>query len=615
VLDCHRLAACLLFYSCAACAGNAVRLPKGAVMSSTSAAEFAGPWRDAQKLRELSAKADAQVAVLPEETFAEILKDRLTETKTGELKQAGTVSFLVALGFAEPGIDLDKTLESVIGEQVVGFYDPKAKVLFVKRGPSLQEQRATLIHELGHALQDQNFGFPDDAQIHSDDQSLAAKALFEGDAMLVMVADALEAAKAKNPDHAVPLTVGAERMRLFFASQPPSAIFDLTGQNKAAADAPLLVREVLLFPYTAGFELVAALYRSGGFVALNEAYQKLPVSNEQVMHPEKYIAGEQPVHIDAPGAPKGTKLIDQDILGELGMRALLMQCLPFYPAQQAAKGWGGDVLSLAIGANQRLAVGSASTWDSEADAIEFEAAMKKVIACWQKSERGKAQDGPWIDNSAYVVRRGSDVAFVRGLSEDVAKEELARLLDLPRKKKPAAPPLGKLTLVPPPPLPETMVTKGTVTGDVFEHPRFALTSQIPQGFTPNTSVSGIDLMIRTDLGATGIFTAAHTPFSEASTGEFFQNVALAFSAQLGGEVKIETLRAGHFTLLDREGEERVLSVVGTPIQIRVVVIPTCDKQWIYGFVLSALAPSDVSALDEWLKSHKESGPPPACTEQ
>lgn len=594
------IAACVVIsVSCMlGCAAAAVRLPRGAVVSSTSSPQLSGPWRQTQKLRELTAKHDVQVAVLDDATFDEALKDRLVDDKAAELKRPAAARFLVALGFSEPSADLQRSLDGMVTNQTVGFYDHDAKMLFMKRGASVEEQRATLVHELGHALQDQTFGIPGRAK--DEDRTLAQKALFEGDAMLTMVADALETAKQRNPDNAAPLSVGAERLRMFLQSQPAGAVFNVTGQHKAAGDAPLFLREVLLFPYSAGFELAAALYRTGGYVLLNEAFKKLPVSTEQVLHPEKYVRGEQPVKISAPPPPPGMRLVAQDVFGELGLRSLLLQALPPYPAQNGAGGWGGDVISLYEDRETKALVVSASTtWDSELDAVEFVAGMERVIAAW---------------GDGFVRRRGSDVAFVRGLKEAHADKELDRLLSLPREAAPPSPPLGKVTLVPPPQLPETSVTRGTVSGSTYEHPRFALSSHIPDGFSANLSVQGVDLMIRTELGATGIFTASHAPYNQTNTDAFFKNVALAFGSQLGDSVHLETMRTGRTTVLDRVGEERVLAVSGTGITIRVVVVPTCDHEWIYGFVMSSLGPADVTALDGWLRSHKESGPPPACHE-
>ena len=65
----------------------------------------------------------------------------------------------------------------------------------------------------------------------------------------------------------------------------------------------------------------------------------------------------------------------------------------------------------------------------------------------------------------------------------------------------------------PPHLPEQSDAHGRVSGNVYEHPRFALSSEIPDGFSANTSLKGVDLMIRTELGATGLFTASHAEFT------------------------------------------------------------------------------------------------------
>ena len=69
-----------------------------------------------------------------------------------------------------------------------------------------------------------------------------------------------------------------------------------------------------------GRKFVEALYQRGGWAAVNKAYEDLPASTEQILHPEKYLAGEKPIEVAA--APLSEvfggdwQIIADEVLGE-----------------------------------------------------------------------------------------------------------------------------------------------------------------------------------------------------------------------------------------------------------------------------------------------------------
>src|SRR5262249_58162300 len=68
----------------------------------------------------------------------------------------------------------------------------------------------------------------------------------------------------------------------------------LGDQFQVYAQAPLILRQQLLFPYVHGLAFVKAALAQGGWPGLQRVYQHPPVSTQQIMHPEKYLA-EPPV--------------------------------------------------------------------------------------------------------------------------------------------------------------------------------------------------------------------------------------------------------------------------------------------------------------------------------
>ena len=60
---------------------------------------------------------------------------------------------------------------------------------------------------------------------------------------------------------------------------------------------PWMVR-LLEYPYLSGAAFVGQLYATGGWDAVDAAYDDLPVSSEQVLHPAKYLAAEAPIEVE-----------------------------------------------------------------------------------------------------------------------------------------------------------------------------------------------------------------------------------------------------------------------------------------------------------------------------
>jgi hypothetical protein len=114
---------------------------------------------------------------------------------------------LKAFGLIPRSMDLSGYASKLMLGQLVGFYVPRRKELALVTGPESlfgaafvqrqgteragSMQQGTLVHELTHAVQDQHF---DLAKLTADDPlsdaDAARKALVEGDATLIMMADA-----------------------------------------------------------------------------------------------------------------------------------------------------------------------------------------------------------------------------------------------------------------------------------------------------------------------------------------------------------------------------------------------------------------------------------------
>jgi hypothetical protein len=146
---------------------------------------------------------------------------------------------------------------------------------------------------------------------------------------------------------------------------------------------PSWMVRLLEFPYLSGAEFVGQLYASGGWDAVNAAFDDLPTSTEQVLHPGAYADHEAPIAVDpldlwsAVGADWGHA--SDTTLGEAWMAIWLEGIgVTGTVADQAAEGWGGDRLTVATDADGGWTLGWRIVWDTSADASQFETAYAGV---------------------------------------------------------------------------------------------------------------------------------------------------------------------------------------------------------------------------------------------
>jgi hypothetical protein len=183
----------------------------------------------------------------------------------------------------------------------------------------------TIAHELTHALEDQVFGLRDTEAL-SDDRTLAYDSLTEGTATAVMVQFA------------------AERNLLgqLLLADPGSSDID---------EVPEALQAQLVFPYLGGQEFVQELRRAGGdwdLVNVAEREQP-PTSSEQILHPAKYLEGEEPekVRLGA-GRLLGAAWQRRDTgdVGEFDLRQLIRIGADAATAAEAAAGWAGGSFAM-----------------------------------------------------------------------------------------------------------------------------------------------------------------------------------------------------------------------------------------------------------------------------
>jgi hypothetical protein len=279
---------------------------------------------------------------------------------------------LVAFDMLEPGVDLSPLVRYFLPESIAGFYDPQTGEIYVVNNTGVlgESDYAVFAHEYGHALQDQHFdlsslGFD---EVHSSydqlDRLNAARSLVEGDAELLQ--EQYERAYAGS--YAGDRSLAVSGLNLWSAVWNP-------GDIASRLQSPP-IDDVFLFPYIYGKIFVQELYDRGGWGAVNDAYADPPVSTEQILHPERYRADDEPISVSlgslADTLGSDWQLIFEDPIGELMLRVYLQDQLGADEAARAAAGWGGDLGVVYYDEDAyELVMVLRSVWDTSAEAGEF----------------------------------------------------------------------------------------------------------------------------------------------------------------------------------------------------------------------------------------------------
>jgi hypothetical protein len=177
--------------------------------------------------------------------------------------------------------------------------------------------------------------------------------------------------------------------------------------------APLYLRESLVFPYTRGIvfqhEVVARMGKQG----FAEVFRRPPGTTREVIHPEVYFDGFKPASPKVP-SPRGGgwKESAEGTLGQFDLSILLQQYA--FTELDAAKGWrGGQYRLWEHRKEKRSALGFAVAFATEDDASLFLKGYKKALEKKWKScrfdEQGTTRLAGEGDDGKFVIERAAAI--------------------------------------------------------------------------------------------------------------------------------------------------------------------------------------------------------------
>jgi len=305
--------------------------------------------------------------------FEQLLTDFLSVPAYKEYIQNRELVYR-ALGLINPWDDLSNLLPNVWADPNGSIYLPDENTVLLESEEFQIIQRYLYAREYAQALINdqvslQKLGiYP--TCIHRLQQCEVLNALIKGDA-------------TREADNW--LTAFGPSDQTWMVDSLEAEYFNLPIQSP-----PIFLERDLEFPYTVGLAFVNSLWDLGGEDFIKAVYEDFPLTIEQILHPEKYLDGEQEVIIEE--MPLNSELDDDweeifnDSIGEWLTSQILSANvdentrISTEEAELAAAGWGGDRTQIFYNATtDQFIISAYWTWDTLSDANEFYSALSDYI--------------------------------------------------------------------------------------------------------------------------------------------------------------------------------------------------------------------------------------------
>jgi hypothetical protein len=269
-------------------------------------------------------------------------------------------------GLLPDTMDLRRYLLELLTEQVVGYYDPATKVLYIVDGIPEDILSVTVSHELVHALQDQYVNLDSVQKLKGNsDRAAAAQAVFEGQATYAQMVSMIGASKLD-----AVLEGGWEAVR--------QSIRESRTAMPLFSSAPMVIQESLLFPYLGGAEYVRRYERHRPKATVLDS---IPASTEQILsEAAMFPQRDQPVTITLPRSANA-ETVHEETMGQFGTRLFVYQHgKNLQDAVNAASGWDGDRYRVVrVGDEAESGLVWVTAWDTPTDAAQFVDAVGQGI--------------------------------------------------------------------------------------------------------------------------------------------------------------------------------------------------------------------------------------------
>lgn len=238
---------------------------------------------------------------------------------------------LRAFGLISGNVDLLGAVNDLKDSGTLAFYNSETKRVTVRGTQLTTDLKVTLVHELTHALQDQNFDIDKTrAGLKTSGQQEAYRALVEGDASRIEDAYVAQLSQSESTEYHNAKTAGTSKARSDLSKVPAALV---AFQQS---------------PYVFGPGLLKLIENSGGNSAVDEAFRNPPATEAQLLDPGAYFDHRSALDVALPALPAGAvassnkKKNASSDFGALSLYIVLAQRIDPLRALDVVGGWGGD---------------------------------------------------------------------------------------------------------------------------------------------------------------------------------------------------------------------------------------------------------------------------------
>jgi hypothetical protein len=179
-------------------------------------------------------------------------------------------------------------------------------------------------------------------------------------------------------------------------------------QYPELSNAPLYIRESLLFPYTRGLLFQQAVVEKLGDAGFAEVFRNPPRSTREILHPELYFHTKKQAKTKVPGIPNAGRYTEavEGELGEFDIYILLKQFADEATADKLSPHWrAGHYRILERKENKNPLLAFALQFDNEQAAADFHRFYEEKVL----------QAKPKRTGSNTVKLQGTRVSVLEGI--------------------------------------------------------------------------------------------------------------------------------------------------------------------------------------------------------
>lgn len=337
-----------------------------------------------EKLRGERFESEVPVEVVSRDSFRE---ENPLETNQSEAFNRWNDQVWKALFIVEETERAETEIDRTLGGAVTGFYQPTTGeiTLVTDEGDRTAINERTLIHELGHALQDQRHDLTSPQfRGETQDADLAVTGVFEGEVVY------LEQRYEER----------CEDGRWECLETPPETV---TGGSENQG-----ILQLILQPYSDGPAYISDVLDEEGWSGVDERMEEPPTTTSEIIHrePVEPTTVSVPDHSTEAWERYSVGQNGAEVAGEASVFVMLWYQATEYDADtidpgllhqpdhpeatrnyvsESSDGWAGDTLYPYQRGDDDGYVW-ATEWDTEADAAEFEASYREILAAHEANE-------------------------------------------------------------------------------------------------------------------------------------------------------------------------------------------------------------------------------------